>query len=341
MGLKYEDAGVNKAAGYAEVKLIKELVKRTQNKSVLSSIGGFSGLYALGQYKDPVLVSGTDGVGTKLKLAFLMDKHNTVGEDAVAMCVNDILCQGAKPLFFLDYIGTGKLLPEKMASVVEGVVNGCVKGQMALIGGETAEMPGFYEDGEYDIAGFAVGVVERDAIIDGSKIQAGDVILGLPSTGVHSNGFSLVRKIIFDVNSKPLEEYYPELEGSLGESLLTPTKIYTKEVRALVENLSVHGLVHITGGGIYENVPRIMPEGLCATLDYKNVYCPPIFRLLQEWGGVNEEEMYGTFNMGIGMIVFVHKEDREKAMEILAQAGSKAVVLGEVVCGEEPLKLCR
>ena len=252
MSLSYEDAGVNKEAGYQEVKLIKKLVERTHNANVLSEIGGFSGLYALGDYKNPVLVSGTDGVGTKLKLAFMTDKHNTVGEDAVAMCVNDILCQGAKPLFFLDYIGTGKLLPEKMASVVEGVANGCVKGELALIGGETAEMPGFYEDGEYDIAGFAVGVVEKEDIIDGSAIKEGDVIIGLPSSGVHSNGFSLVRKIVFDKMGFDLSEEFPQLEKNLGETLLTPTMIYTKPVRALLEQIPLHGLVHITGGGMYE-----------------------------------------------------------------------------------------
>lgn len=336
--LNYKAAGVDKEAGYKEVALIKELVKRTQNENVLSSIGGFSGLYALGQYKDPVLVSGTDGVGTKLKLAFMTGVHNTVGEDAVAMCVNDILCQGAKPLFFLDYIGTGKLEPEKMASVVEGVANGCVKGEMALIGGETAEMPGFYEDGEYDIAGFAVGVVERDEIIDGSKINEGDVILGLASSGLHSNGFSLVRKIVFERENLDLDEHYG-LDRTLGEELLTPTRIYVKSVRPVIEETDVHGIVHITGGGIYENVPRILPKGLTAKLDYTGVERPKIFDAIAKWGKIETKEMYNTFNMGIGMMLFVGEKDVPKARQLMEERGETVYELGRVVKGEE-LEVC-
>lgn len=336
--LNYKAAGVDKEAGYKEVALIKELVKRTQNENVLSSIGGFSGLYALGQYKDPVLVSGTDGVGTKLKLAFMTGVHNTVGEDAVAMCVNDILCQGAKPLFFLDYIGTGKLEPEKMASVVEGVANGCVKGEMALIGGETAEMPGFYEDGEYDIAGFAVGVVERDEIIDGSKIKEGDVILGLASSGLHSNGFSLVRKIVFERENLDLKEHYG-LDRTLGEELVTPTRIYVKSVRPVIEETDVHGIVHITGGGIYENVPRILPEGLTAKLDYTQVERPKIFDAIAKWGNIEIKEMYGTFNMGIGMMLFLDEKDVPKARKLMEERGETVYELGRVVKGEE-LEVC-
>lgn len=336
--LNYKAAGVDKEAGYQEVALIKELVKRTQNENVLSSIGGFSGLYALGQYKDPVLVSGTDGVGTKLKLAFMTGVHNTVGEDAVAMCVNDILCQGAKPLFFLDYIGTGKLEPEKMASVVEGVANGCVKGEMALIGGETAEMPGFYEDGEYDIAGFAVGVVERDEIIDGSKIKEGDVILGLASSGLHSNGFSLVRKIVFEHENLDLNEHYG-LDRTLGEELLTPTRIYVKSVRPVIEETDVHGIVHITGGGIYENVPRILPKGLTAKLDYTGVERPKIFDAIAKWGKIETKEMYNTFNMGIGMMLFVGEKDAPKARQLMEERGETVYELGRVVKGEE-LEVC-
>lgn len=336
--LNYKAAGVDKEAGYREVELIKTLVKRTQNENVLSSIGGFSGLYALGQYKDPVLVSGTDGVGTKLKLAFMTGVHNTVGEDAVAMCVNDILCQGAKPLFFLDYIGTGKLEPEKMASVVEGVANGCVKGEMALIGGETAEMPGFYEDGEYDIAGFAVGVVERDEIIDGSKIKEGDVILGLASSGLHSNGFSLVRKIVFERENLDLDEHYG-LDRTLGEELLTPTRIYVKSVRPVIEETDVHGIVHITGGGIYENVPRILPKGLTAKLDYTGVERPKIFDAIAKWGKIETKEMYNTFNMGIGMMLFVGEKDVPKARQLMEERGETVYELGRVVKGEE-LEVC-
>lgn len=336
--LNYKAAGVDKEAGYKEVALIKELVKRTQNENVLSSIGGFSGLYALGQYKDPVLVSGTDGVGTKLKLAFMTGVHNTVGEDAVAMCVNDILCQGAKPLFFLDYIGTGKLEPEKMASVVEGVANGCVKGEMALIGGETAEMPGFYEDGEYDIAGFAVGVVERDEIIDGREIKEGDVILGLASSGLHSNGFSLVRKIVFERENLDLKEHYG-LDRTLGEELLTPTRIYVKSVRPVIEETDVHSIVHITGGGIYENVPRILPEGLTAKLDYTQVERPKIFDAIAKWGNIEIKEMYGTFNMGIGMMLFLDEKDVPKARQLMEERGETVYELGRVVKGEE-LEVC-
>lgn len=340
--MDYKAAGVDREKGYEEVKKIKEIVKRTNTANVLSSIGGFSGLYKLDneKYKNPVLVSGTDGVGTKLKLAFMTDKHNTIGQDCVAMCVNDIICQGAEPLFFLDYIGTGILEPNKMASIVEGVAEGCRLSEMALIGGETAEMPGFYDDGEYDLAGFAVGVVDEENIIDGSKIQEGDVILGLPSSGTHSNGFSLIRKILFDVKDLDINEYYDEFGKTLGEELLTPTKIYHHAVKAINEATHAHGFIHITGGGLYENVPRIVPEGLCANLDIKEVKTPRVFELIQELGGIATKEMYSTFNMGIGMIAIINKDDIDEVKEKLTEAGEQFYNLGEIVKGDERIEVC-
>lgn len=333
MAITYKDAGVDKEAGYKQVKLIKETVKATHIEGVLNDIGGFAGMFELGKLKmeNPVLVSGTDGVGSKVQIAQMMDIHNTVGEDCVAMCVNDILCQGAKPIFFLDYIATGKLVPEKMATLVEGVASGCKKAGAALLGGETAEMPGIYKENDYDLAGFAVGVVEKDKIIDGSKISEGDVLLGLPSSGVHSNGYSLVRKIIFDHKKMDLNDYIDDLGTTLGEALLVPTKIYVKDVYPLIEKYEIKGLCHITGGGIYENLPRILPEGHGADVDMTLVEIPKIFKLLQEWGGIETKEMYGTFNMGLGMVLVVSEET---AQEILSKEDQKLYRLGKVTKGD-------
>lgn len=342
MAIDYKAAGVDREAGYEEVKKIKEIVKKTLNENVLSSIGGFSGLYKIPMegMEEPVLVSGTDGVGTKLKLAFMTDIHNTVGEDLVAMCVNDILCQGATPLFFLDYIGTGKLDPDKMASIVEGVANGCEKGGCALIGGETAEMPGFYPGGEYDMAGFAVGVVDRKKIIDGSKIVEGDVVIGLPSTGIHSNGFSLVRNLVFDKMKLDINEKLEGLDKPLGEVLLTPTKIYYRSIQHINSQTDVHGYVHITGGGIYENIPRILPDGLTVRLDFSKVDRPRIFDYLQEWGDIETKEMYSTFNMGVGMIAIIDKNDLEKVEKSLKDNKEAYYILGEVIKSDGELELC-
>ncbi len=336
MGLTYRDAGVNKEAGYEQVKLIKEMVKSTYNDQVISDLGGFAGLFApdFSGVKNPVLVSGTDGVGSKLKLAFLMDRHNTIGQDCVAMCVNDILCQGAKPLFFLDYIATDQLVPEKMAAIVQGITEGCKLAGAALIGGETAEMPGFYQKDEYDVAGFVVGLVDRDKIIDGSTIAEGDILIGLPSSGVHSNGFSLVRKIIFERMGKTVDDEVPELGMTLGEALLEPTRIYVKSVWPLIEKELVKGMCHITGGGFYENIPRMMPKGLGAKVDKTAINRPPIFDVLQEWGGIEEEEMYGTFNMGIGLVMAIDPNHVEEVIALLEEAGEKPVRLGEVVAEE-------
>ncbi len=341
MTISYKDAGVDKEAGYRQVELIKNIVKRTHTKDVLTNIGGFAGLFKLdtNSYKEPVLVSGTDGVGTKVKIAFMMDKHNTIGEDCVAMCVNDILCQGAKPLFFLDYIATGKLIPEKMADIVEGIANGCIKGECALIGGETAEMPSLYKAHEYDLAGFCVGIVDKERIIDGSNITKGDIIIGLPSSGVHSNGYSLVRKVVFEKNNMAIDEFIPELGTTIGEELLKPTRIYTKTVRALVENFNVKGMAHITGGGFYENIPRIIPEGLTACIHTDRIDTPEIFKLMQKWGNIHIEEMYSTFNMGIGMVVIVSKEEAEEILNLLEEQGEEGVLLGEIEKGQEKIVL--
>lgn len=336
MGITYKDAGVDKHAGYEEVQLIKDAVKSTYIDGVMSDIGGFSGMFELSKlnYEEPVLVSGTDGVGSKVQIAQMIDVHGTIGEDCVAMCVNDILCQGAKPIFFLDYIATGKLVPEKMASIVEGVANGCKKSGCALIGGETAEMPGIYKENDYDLAGFAVGVVEKSKIIDGSKIKAGDVVLGLASSGVHSNGYSLVRKIVFDKMGYDLNEEIAELGTTLGEELLKPTEIYVKDVYPLIEKYDIHGICHITGGGIYENFPRILPEGLGADLDYTDVNTPKIFEMLMKWGGVQKEEMYGTFNMGLGLILIVDEKSAEEIVEEFAGKGKTIYSLGKITEGE-------
>ena len=328
----YKQAGVDITAGYKAVELMKSHIKRTMTKGVCSDIGGFGGLFELGKVKNPVLVSGTDGVGTKLKIAFLMDKHNTVGIDCVAMCVNDVICSGAKPLFFLDYIAVGKNVPERVASIVEGVAEGCVQAGCALIGGETAEMPGFYPVDEYDLAGFAVGVVDKKKILDNKKMKEGDVIIAIPSTGVHSNGFSLVRKV-FDVEKTDLKTPLEALGGkSLGETLLTPTKIYVKAILSLLEKkINVRAISHITGGGFYENIPRSIPDGFGAKIEKSAVRILPIFDLLAKTGNICERDMFNTFNMGVGMSVVVKKEDADKALELLRLAGENAYIMGEIV----------
>ena len=336
----YKAAGVDITAGYKAVELMKSHIKRTMTKGVCSDIGGFGGLFELGKVKNPVLVSGTDGVGTKLKIAFLMDKHNTVGIDCVAMCVNDVICCGAKPLFFLDYIAVGKNVPERVASIVEGVAEGCVQAGCALIGGETAEMPGFYPVDEYDLAGYSVGVVDKKKILNNKKMKEGDVIIALPSSGVHSNGFSLVRKV-FDVEKADLKTPLEELGGkSLGETLLTPTKIYVKPVMALVEKVKVKAISHITGGGFYENIPRSIPDGFGAKIDKKAVKILPIFNLLAKTGNISERDMFNTFNMGVGMSIVVAKEDANKALEILRANGEDAYVMGEIVKSDNKIEIC-
>lgn len=340
--LTYRDAGVNKEEGYQEVALIKEMVKRTYQKGVLSDLGGFSGLFEIDKnaYEAPVLVSGTDGVGTKVKLAQMSDVHNTVGIDCVAMCVNDILCQGAKPLFFLDYIATGKLVAQKMASIVEGIAEGCMDAGCALIGGETAEMPGIYKEDDYDVAGFCVGIVDKHRIIDGKRdVKAGDVILALPSSGIHSNGFSLVRKIVFDVMNFNLEEEIPELGKKLKDELLTPTRIYVKPVLKLLEHFDIHGLCHITGGGLYENVPRILSQDADARIEKSKIPVKKIFELLEKWGNIENDEMYGTFNMGVGMLLFVAKEDVAGIVKMLEEMGEEVFQIGEIVEGSSKVVL--
>lgn len=341
MKLTYKDSGVDKEAGYKQVSLIKKFVKDTYTEGVLTDVGGFAGLFQLNKeaYEEPVLVSGTDGVGTKLKIAFKLDKHNTIGEDCVAMCVNDILCQGAKPLFFLDYIATGKLVPEKMARIVEGVANGCKKAGSALIGGETAEMPGLYKEDEYDMAGFAVGVVDKKNIINGSTIEEGDLIIGLPSSGIHSNGYSLVRKVL-EVADIKLDKYIEELGSTVGEELLKPTRIYVNPVYELIENYNIKGISHITGGGLYENIPRTLPEGLTAIVNTSKIDRPLIFDLIKEWGNIDIDEMYHTFNMGIGMVLIVDSKESKKVLDFLKEKNEKAIILGEIKKGEERIKLC-
>ncbi len=336
----YKAAGVDVEAGYESVKLMKADVQRTFNQYVLSHLGGFGGLIELPEgYKKPVLVSGTDGVGTKLMIAFMMDKHDTIGIDAVAMCVNDILCQGAKPLFFLDYIACGKNYPEKIAQIVSGVAEGCVQGGMALIGGETAEMPDMYSLDDYDLAGFAVGVVEKDEIITGQSIAEGDVLVGLPSSGVHSNGFSLVRKLLFKDLKMDVHTKVDELGGTLGEALLTPTRIYVKAVEDLLAPYGVKGMSHVTGGGFYENIPRMIPEGLCAKVDTVAIDTLPIFKFIQEAGNITDEAMYSTFNMGIGLVSALPADQADGFVQALKDKGEKPVVLGEVVRGDEKIIL--
>lgn len=332
--LTYRDAGVDIDAGNLSVKLIKDSVKATYRPEVLGDLGGFGGLFAMStKYKEPVLVSGTDGVGTKLRLAFILDKHDTIGQDAVAMCVNDILVQGAEPLFFLDYLALGKLEPEQVADVVKGVANACKESGCALIGGETAEMAGFYAEGEYDIAGFAVGAVEKSKIITSEKVKAGDVILGLPSSGVHSNGYSLVRKIVFDVKGFKGDEYIDELGKTIGEELLTPTRLYPKSCLPLIEKFDIHGMVHVTGGGYYENIPRALPEDMGAEIDATSWPVPPIFNLLKEWGNVDWHEMYRTFNMGIGMIIIASADEAEKIKADLQARNEAVYEIGKVTQG--------
>lgn len=338
----YAAAGVDITAGYRAVELMKSHIARTMTSGVCSDVGGFGGLFELDTtgIEKPVLVSGTDGVGTKLKLAFLMNKHDTVGIDCVAMCVNDIICCGAKPLFFLDYIACGKNIPERIASIVSGVAEGCVQSGAALIGGETAEMPGFYPVDEYDLAGFSVGVVDKSKILDPSTMKAGDVVIALPSSGVHSNGFSLVRKV-FDVENSDIKSPREELGGkSIGETLLTPTKIYVKPVLALLEQVKVKGISHITGGGFYENIPRSIPDGLGAVIERNAVRVLPIFDLIAKEGNISERDMFNTFNMGVGMSIVVAREDAEKAVEILKANGEDAYVIGKIENSEDKITIC-
>ncbi|MCE5234760.1 MAG: phosphoribosylformylglycinamidine cyclo-ligase [Clostridiaceae bacterium] len=337
----YAAAGVDITAGYKAVELMRAHVAKTLTPAALSGIGGFGGLFELdlAGIKKPVLVAGTDGVGTKLKLAFSMDKHNTVGIDCVAMCVNDIVCCGAKPLFFLDYIACGKNVPERIASIVEGVAEGCVQAGCALIGGETAEMPGFYPENEYDLAGFSVGVVDKERIVDGRGMRQGDVVLALPSSGVHSNGFSLVRKA-FNMERASLNEPIAELNGlSLGEALLAPTKIYVRPILALLERVRVRGISHITGGGFFENIPRCLPAGFGAKIEKAAVNTPPLFSLIARAGNIPERDMWNTFNMGCGMSVVVPATEADKALAVLRENGEDARVVGEIVAGDEKLRL--
>ncbi len=336
----YKEAGVDITAGYTAVELMKSHIARTMTANVLSGIGGFGGLYGLdlSGISQPVLVAGTDGVGTKLKLAFLLDKHDTVGIDCVAMCVNDVICCGAKPLFFLAYIACGKNYPEKIAQIVAGVAEGCVQADCALIGGETAEMPGFYSVEEYDLAGFSVGVVDRERILDSASMQAGDAIIALPASGVHSNGFSLVRKV-FDVENRDLNVYHEELGQTLGEALLTPTCIYVRPVQALLQGCTVRALAHITGGGFYENIPRSIPQGLCATIARADVRSLPVFALIARSGNIPERDMFNTFNMGVGMAAVVPGEQADQAVRLLQSQGVDAYILGEITRGEDKVRL--
>ncbi len=332
----YKAAGVDVTAGYKAVELMKEHVAKTMVKGVLSGIGGFGGLFELDteNIKKPVLVSGTDGVGTKIKIAFLMDKHDTVGIDCVAMCVNDIICCGAKPQFFLDYIAIGKNYPEKVAQIVSGVAEGCVQSGCALIGGETAEHPGLMPEDEYDLAGFSVGVVDKDKILNPDTQKSGDVMIAIKSSGVHSNGFSLIRKV-FDVDKENLSKYYDELGATLGETLLTPTRIYVKAVMSLIDSVKVKSISHITGGGFYENIPRSLPKGISAKILRSDVQVLPIFDLIAKTGNIPERDMFNTFNMGVGMTVVVDRNDVDEALDVINSAGESAYVLGELVEGDE------
>ena len=341
--MDYKNAGVDIEAGYKSVELMKKYVQGTMRPEVLTNLGGFSGAFSLKKFmtmENPTLVSGTDGVGTKLKVAFLMDKHDTVGIDCVAMCVNDIACAGGEPLFFLDYIACGKNYPEKIASIVSGVAEGCKQSEAALIGGETAEMPGFYPEDEYDLAGFAVGIVDEKDLITGKDIKAGDVLVGIASSGIHSNGYSLVRKV-FPMEKEALNEYREELGKTLGEALLTPTKIYVKALKAVKEaGITIKGCSHITGGGFYENIPRMLPEGVRAVVKKDSYEVPAIFRLLAKEGDIAEEMMYNTYNMGIGMMLALDPKDAEKAIEALKAIGEDAYVVGSVEAGEKGVTLC-
>ena len=339
----YAAAGVDIVAGYRAVELMKKHVARTRNEGCLDDVGGFGGCFGLpiAGMEEPVLVSGTDGCGTKVKLAILMDKHDTIGIDAVAMCVNDIICVGAKPLFFLDYIACGKNIPEKIAEIVSGVAEGCVQSGAALIGGETAEHPGMMPVEDYDLAGFAVGIVDKKKILDNTRMQEGDVVIALPSSGIHSNGFSLCRKV-FDIDNNNPELYVAreELGGkTIAETLLTPTKIYVKPVLALLEKVDVKGISHITGGGFYENIPRSIPDGLCARIDKAAVKILPIFDMIQKWGNIPERDMFNTYNMGVGMSIVVPAAEADKALEILKANGVDAYVIGDIIAGEEKVVL--
>lgn len=341
--MDYKNAGVDIEAGYKSVELMKKHIKETMRSEVLTIIGGFSGAFSMEAFKNmekPTLVSGTDGVGTKLKLAFEMDQHDTVGIDCVAMCVNDIACAGGEPLFFLDYIACGKNVPEKIAAIVSGVANGCKQSNAALIGGETAEMPGFYPEEEYDLAGFAVGVVDEKDLITGKDIKEGDILIGMASSGVHSNGFSLVRKV-FDINKENLAAYVEELGMTLGQALLTPTKIYVKALRTVkCGGVTIKGCSHITGGGFYENIPRMLPDDMCAVIKKDSYEVPAIFRLLAKKGDIKEDMMYNTYNMGIGMVLCVDPMDAEKTMELIKEAGETPYRIGEVIRGDKGVTLC-
>lgn len=341
--ITYKDAGVDVHRGYDAVAKMKDHVKSTFIPGVLTDIGSFGGAFSLASFagmKEPVLVSGTDGVGTKLKLAFELNKHDTIGIDAVAMCVNDIICSGAEPLFFLDYIATGRIAPEHIANIVKGVTDGCKESLCALVGGETAEMPGFYPDGEYDVAGFAVGIVDREKMIDGSTIKVGDVIIGLPSTGVHSNGYSLVRKLV-EVANVDLNSYDEALGETYGEALLKPTKLYVKAVKAAKEAATIKGIAHITGGGFIENVPRTLPENVDAKLNLKAIPKPPVYKFLEETSKLDINELYNTFNMGIGMMLVVDAADSQKVLDALAAISEEAMVIGEIVVGNKGVILCQ
>lgn len=331
----YKAAGVDITAGYKSVELMKQHIKRTLTDGCVSDIGGFGGLFQpqLAGMQNPVLVSGTDGVGTKLKIAMLLDKHDTIGIDCVAMCVNDVICCGAKPLFFLDYIACGKNIPEKIAEIVSGVAEGCVQADCALIGGETAEHPGMMADDDYDLAGFTVGIVDRDKVFDNKTVKAGDAIIALPSTGVHSNGFSLVRKV-FDVENKDISVYSDELGKTVGEALLTPTKIYVKPVLALSEQVQIKAVSHITGGGFYENIPRSLPQGFTAKIDRASLRILPIFELLQKTGNIPERDMFNTYNMGVGMSLVVSADKADEALQILKANGEDAYLIGEIAAGD-------
>lgn len=339
----YKSAGVDVEAGYEAVSLMKKHTQRTLIPGVIGGLGSFGGFFEIDteKYKKPVMVSGTDGVGTKLQIAFMTGIHDTIGIDCVAMCVNDIACHGAKPLYFLDYIGTGILEPTVAAEVVKGVCDGCVEAGCALIGGETAEMPGFYKKGEYDLAGFAVGVVDKDKVINGANIEAGDVIIGLASSGIHSNGYSLVRKLFFELNQYSVDDYIPELEETLGATLLKPTKIYVQTILGLVERYEIRGIAHITGGGFIENIPRTIPQGLKAEISLGSFPVPPIFKLMQRLGNIEDKEMYNTFNMGIGLVLVVKQAESEQIMAAIEEMNEKAYIIGRVTVGEGGIELCQ
>ena len=341
--LTYKSSGVDVEAGYEAVKLMKEHVKKTHIPGVLGDLGSFGGFFKpdLSDYKEPLLISGTDGVGTKLQIAFMMDKHDTIGMDCVAMCVNDIVCHGAKPLFFLDYMGTGRLNPKKAANIVKGICDGCLEAECALIGGETAEMPGFYKDEEYDLAGFAVGIVDKEKVINGEKVKKGDIIIGLPSSGIHSNGYSLVRKLFFEVNDYKTDSTFPELSKTLGEELLTPTRIYVKTILKLLKQYEIKGIAHITGGGFIENIPRTIPQGLKGRIELDSWPVLPIFKLMEELGGLDEQVLFNTFNMGIGLALIVDKTDARSILDALENMGEKAYIMGDIIAGEGGLVLCK